>query len=153
MSQSNVRKRCVGLEFSGFFQRTFYPCSMPQRFSGVKMLIVDDEADLRNMVADHFSSHGAETREAANGTEAFEIYKTFGPQIVFTDMMMAKGSGVDLLKSIRSSDKGPQSLVVVMTGQSDNDLVKLKELGADSIVAKPYTLRGLVQLAQDLLKT
>lgn len=122
-------------------------------FKGLKILIVDDEADLRMINVDRFTMLGCEVHEAANGTEAFEIYQRVRPRVVLTDMQMRGGDGLQLLNAIRNHPEASNAIIVIASGYSDSSSKDLKSAGADAIVAKPYSMKQISEVVQKLLSS
>lgn len=124
-------------------------------FKGLKILIVDDEADLRMINVDRFTLLGCEVFEASNGQDAFEVYLRVKPRVVLTDMQMSGGTGLELLSWIRAhvDDSAPRPIVVIATGYSDTSSKELASAGADAVVAKPYSMKQISEVVQKVLSS
>lgn len=119
---------------------------------GKRILIVDDEPEMRNLLADEFSFYGADVGTAESGIEALQIL-TRGPfEVVRSDVRMANGDGLFLLKAIRTKIKSPP-LVVMMTGFSEYSVSEMYDLGAEAIFSKPFELDEIVKRILTLLKS
>jgi len=105
---------------------------------GARILIVDDEADNREMLCRHFEFEGYEVDSAANGEEALEQMRSARIEVVISDFIMPVMDGIDLLRAIRR--QYPMTHVIMMTGYAtlDNALSCMRH-GADTCVFKPLT--------------
>lgn len=113
---------------------------------GLKILVVDDENDIREIVVDEFIYSGAEVFNAPNGKIAFELYQAHGPfDIVLSDVRMPGGDGIELLRNIMSQ-KGPKPLVHLISGFTDVTVPEALKLGAKSLISKPFHIDHVIQL-------
>ena len=80
----------------------------------VKLLIVDDEAEICDMLSRHFRYHGYDVETAENGFEALDILDRASYQVVISDIAMPKMTGVQLLEAIRQQH--PMIHCIMMTG-------------------------------------
>lgn len=89
----------------------------------IRVLIVDDERHIRNLIRLIVSSLGAEVvGEAGDGVQALELYKQLSPDITMLDINMPKLDGISVLKQIVALN--PRSLVIMMTSLNAIDVVK-----------------------------
>lgn len=101
-----------------------------------RILIVDDEREIRDMLERHLRYEGLETRTASNGTEALQILQGWPASVVATDITMPRMNGLKLLERIRSEYPGTR--VVVMTGRTNEEsILASMRGGADACVLKP----------------
>ena len=108
-----------------------------------KILIVDDEVDICEMMSFTFDSHGFQTYVAHDAAEAFEIVKAEDPDLVVSDIRMPKGGGMKLLEDIKNhNDQRPK--VFLITGYSDNTREEAISAGEEDVLAKPIKLQELV---------
>lgn len=105
------------------------------------VLVVDDEPDLRELVALTLADEGYEIDVARNGREALERIDVRSPDLVLLDMMMPVMNGRELCTALR--DKGMAPRVVVMTA-ADHVAQCARELGAVGWLAKPFDIDDLV---------
>ncbi len=116
-----------------------------------KVLIVDDEVDICEMMAFSFESQGFETLIANDPEEAFELIKKEDPDLVISDIRMPKGGGMKLLEEIKKNDpKRPK--VFLITGYSDRTRDEALASGAEDVLAKPIKLQALIERAKEALK-
>jgi len=116
---------------------------------GARLLIVDDEPEIREMLCRHFEYLDYEVDSAADGLEALEKLRTARTEVVISDIVMRGMDGVDLLRAIRK--QYPMTHVIMMTGHVtlDNALSCMRH-GADTCVFKPLTDLGELEAAVDM---
>ena len=108
----------------------------------LKILIVDDEEGIRNLLRDIFETEGYQLALAENGREALEQYEIFRPDLIIADIKMPKMDGLELLQEIRSKDN--DVLIVLMTGYgSEEYAVKAVEFRANNYLHKPINQNQL----------
>lgn len=118
--------------------------------NGKKILVVDDEPDIRDIVKDEFDIQGGKVFEASNGKEAFKVANSNSVDVIVSDVRMAGGSGVDLLKEIRAqSSHSP--VVILITGFTDSTAEEVYQFGADALFPKPCDLEQLSKAASRAL--
>ena len=101
-----------------------------------KILVVDDDDALREMVGLVLSGAGYEPVFAADGISAVEVFKSVEPDLVLLDIMLPGQSGIEVCKQIRSFSGTP---IVMLTAKGDTeDVVAGLEAGADDYVVKPH---------------
>jgi signal transduction histidine kinase len=101
-----------------------------------KVLVVDDERPILEMLELSLSSEGYEVLTAENGEKALEIFKQHGPRLVLTDIKMPGIDGIEVLKRIKAMDNEVE--VIVITGHGDMDTaVAALQNGASDFVTKP----------------
>jgi two-component system phosphate regulon response regulator PhoB len=116
------------------------------------VLIVDDEADLRDLVDFHLRQAGYRTLQAAGGAAALSICNRERPDIVLLDLNLPDVSGVDVCRTLRAQPETRDVPVLMLTARGgETDRVVGFEVGADDYVTKPFSLRELV-LRVDALK-
>lgn len=106
------------------------------------LLIVDDEPDLRELIEADFQRKGYVVHGAASGFEAWDKLRTLEVDAVLSDVRMANGDGIALLRKIR--EEYPRSIpVILMTGFADIDEATCRQLGAYRVIAKPFARKDL----------
>lgn len=101
-----------------------------------RVLIVDDDENICEVLNMYLMSAGYETRKCHNGKEACNIFNDFKPELVLLDIMLPGMDGVEVLKWIRKNSEIP---VIMLTAKGDTfDKVLALELGADDYVVKPF---------------
>jgi len=108
-----------------------------------KLLIVEDEREIRNMVEGFLRKEGfARIYQASNCTEAMEVFRSVKPDIAILDVMLPDGDGFSLLSSLRQISNMPV-LFLSARGEDEDRLLGLG-LGADDYIVKPFLPRELV---------
>jgi len=108
-----------------------------ERTSG-EVLIVDDDASIRTMLAFVFDDAGYTVIEAADGAEALEVLRTDPPALMVLDLMMPMVDGVEVLRQRERDGLAAGTRILVLTAKLDTeDAVWCWELGADEYVTKP----------------
>ncbi|CAN5400515.1 hypothetical protein BH10BDE1_BH10BDE1_19970 [soil metagenome] len=116
---------------------------MSTDLTGYKILIVDDEQDLREILSEDFSLQGATVFTAKNGREAFDIAVRERPHVILSDVRMPGGDGVELLKRVREVYGSAPPHVFLLTGFSDLKDDEAALLGGQGLVSKPFSLKLL----------
>ena len=110
-----------------------------------KVLIVDDEADILEIISYNLIKEGYEILTAKNGIEALEKVGPFKPNLVILDIMMPKMSGVEVCKILRSKPEYNDTLIIFLTALKDeSSQIKGLETGADDYISKPISPKVLV---------
>ena len=115
-----------------------------------KILIVEDEAKLREVLCDYFSSKGERPDEAENGVQALELIEENEYDAVLLDIMMPELDGLSVCRAVRRANDVP---IIFLTALSDEeDKLLGYELGADDYVTKPFTMSVLYAKTMALIK-
>lgn len=102
-----------------------------------RLLVVDDDQDVRGMVARFLQGEGYQVTEATTGAEAMTAVLERAPDLVLLDLMLSSEDGFDVLASIRRHSEVP---VIVLSGRDrETDRVLGLKLGADDYVCKPFS--------------
>ena len=125
---------------------------MPENTGGVSLLVVEDEAGLRCSIADYFSDSGFRVAEAVSGNGGLAAFRAHRPDIVFTDLSMPDGSGLDLIAALHA--ESPHTPIVVISGAGMvADAVTAMKLGAWDYLCKPIRdMASLEHLARQLIE-
>lgn len=102
-----------------------------------RVLVVDDEENIRLVLRTLLRRTGYEVETASNGEEALKLVETFGPDFVLTDARMPKMGGLDLLSTLRAKQSDATVIVMSAYGNVDMALEAIK-LGAYDYVQKPF---------------
>lgn len=107
-----------------------------------KILIVDDDENIREVLKMYLENSGYDTKSAADGKEAQEVFVEYKPDLVVLDIMLPYVDGVDVLKWIRKDYETP---VIMLTAKGDTfDKVLGLELGADDYMVKPFEPKEVI---------
>ena len=115
-----------------------------------KILIVDDEAAIRRIVAFRLQQSGYQIVTATNGVEALESFNQTYPDLVIIDLMLPEMSGFELTEQIRKKSYVP--LIILSAATDETSIIKGLELGADDFVKKPFSPQELEVRIKGLLK-
>jgi two-component system cell cycle response regulator len=120
----------------------------------VEVLIVDDEATIREMLSVHFDLAKYTFREAGNGEEALERLDEHVSDVVVLDVMMPVMDGLETCRRIRENPRTALSYVIMLTAKdSVDDKVAGLDLGADAYLAKPFDPKELMALVRVGMRT
>jgi two-component system, OmpR family, response regulator ResD len=126
------------------------PGSFGETGSRSRILVVDDESVVRDIVVRYLRHDGFETLEAADGVTARRLIETDRPDLVVLDVMIPEFNGLDLCRWIRANEDLP---VVLLTARGEeSDRITGLELGADDYVVKPFSPRELVIRVKSILR-
>lgn len=118
----------------------------------VKVLVVDDDRDLRFLIASAFQAEGHTVAEADDGEAALAMVESTRPDAVILDLMMAGSHGWDLLRSIRRDPDNAGLPVIVCTALSDGRTESNGwSLGCDAFISKPFKPDQLVEELEDVV--
>jgi DNA-binding response OmpR family regulator len=117
---------------------------------GARILVVDDDADVRGLVRELLERAGASVREAADGREALRVLYDVRPEVIVLDVTMPQLDGWQTLERIRDLTAVP----VLMLTARDTELEKVRGLkeGADDYVTKPFGRQELLARVEALLR-
>ncbi|MBU7456154.1 response regulator YycF [Leuconostoc fallax] len=107
-----------------------------------KILVVDDEKPISDIIKFNLTKEGYDVITAADGKEALSLYSDESPDLVLLDQMLPEVDGIEVLRQIRSNDDTP--VIMVTAKDSEIDKVLGLEMGADDYVTKPFSNRELV---------
>ncbi|SPF55434.1 Transcriptional regulatory protein SrrA [Candidatus Desulfosporosinus infrequens] len=114
------------------------------------ILLVEDDARMREIVNDYFSKEDFQILEAENGREALELFEAQEVNLVLLDIMIPEVDGWSVCKRLRKVSDVP---IIMITSRADeDDKLMGYDLGADDYVTKPFSPRVLVAKAKMLLK-
>jgi two-component system alkaline phosphatase synthesis response regulator PhoP len=120
---------------------------------GKKILIVDDEPDILEILEYNLQNEGYETSLAKDGEEGLQKAKLFKPDLIILDVMMPIKNGMDVCKILRSLPGFKETIIVFLTALNDEfSHVKGLELGADDYISKPVTPKILISKVNALFR-
>lgn len=135
---------------------TKYPAAMARENgrTAKTILIVDDEEDLRQSIADALESEGYRVVSAADGREGIAEAVTFTPDLILVDYRMPEVDGVQFLRDLRSHDEVKNTPVMIVTVDPQLELRKsATDLGIQGFLVKPFSMGELMQSVRNLLQT
>jgi DNA-binding response OmpR family regulator len=116
-----------------------------------RILIVDDEVDLLQMIAFQFTSKGFEVQTAGDGLEALQKVPVFRPDLIILDMNMPRMGGIEFYNKICGKDGKPMFPVLVLTARA-NVQGLFKDLEIDGFMTKPFEIDQLISQAELIIK-
>lgn len=112
-----------------------------------RILIVDDERDIRQLIRLHIERAGMQAEEAASGRQAIELMRNQGFELIILDLMMDDRNGFEVLKYLQ--DSGSKTLVIVLSARrQEQDKIITLGLGADDYITKPFSPLELIARVQ-----
>ena len=117
-----------------------------------RVLVVDDEPMVREVVGRYLAREGFTVAEAADGPAAIEAVDSFRPDLVVLDVMLPGKSGFDVLRTIRLRGDAAPPVILLTARVEETDRVLGLELGADDYVVKPFSPRELVARVRTVLR-
>ena len=114
------------------------------------ILVVDDEATLRETLAWNLQQEGYLVVEAADGRQALDRFRAERPDLVLLDLMLPELSGVEVCRRMRAESDVP--ILMLTARDSEVDKIVGLEVGADDYVTKPFSLRELMARVRALLR-
>ena len=118
---------------------------------GCRVLVADDDADIRELVEFKLSQAGYAVQAVPDGLAAWEAFESEPPAIAVLDVMMPGLSGFDVLRKIRESEH-PRVPVLMLSAKSrDSDVDTGFAIGADDYVIKPFSPRELLHRVNTML--
>ncbi|MFO8009676.1 MAG: response regulator transcription factor [Dehalococcoidia bacterium] len=115
-----------------------------------RILIVEDEDTLREMLRYNFEVEGYEVIEAADGLKAVELARTKSPELVILDIMLPGLDGFEVCRQLRSELTVP--ILMLTAKEEEIDRVLGLELGADDYITKPFSIRELKARVKAMLR-
>jgi CheY-like chemotaxis protein len=117
-----------------------------------RVLVVDDKEDNRTLLFDLLSNVGFDTRQAVNGLEAVEEFKSWNPHLIFMDMRMPVMDGFEAIRRIRSDPDGKNVRIISATASVfEEDRRLVLAAGADEFLPKPIREADLFEMVRRLL--
>jgi len=118
-----------------------------------KILLVDDESDILEMIGYNLEKEGYEVQTAVNGRKAIEIAKNFNPDLVLLDVMMPEMDGMETCRELRENPQFNNLIIAFLTARNeDYSQIAGFDAGADDYIAKPIKPRVLVSRVKALLR-
>ena len=117
-----------------------------------KVLVVDDERNIRNILDFSLESEGFYVVSAADGEEAYALAITEHPDLIILDVMMPKGDGFETCQRLKQDQRTAAIPVVLLTAKTGrDDRQRGQDVGADEYIIKPFSPARVVEVVQSLL--
>ena len=121
--------------------------------SDIKILCVDDEPDILEILKYNLSNEGYDVTTAADGKSAIKIALNIIPNLIIMDVMMPKMDGIEACETLRSNEKFNDTIIMFLTARGeDYSHVAAYDAGADDYVTKPVKPKVLVSKVKGLLR-
>ncbi|UQD52423.1 DNA-binding response regulator [Bacillus methanolicus] len=118
--------------------------------SNIRILVIDDEEDMRNLLHMYLENSGFHCFEASNGTEGIEYVRTHFPDLVILDIMMPDEDGFQVCKKIRELSSVP---IIFLSAKGEEwDKVNAFHLGGDDYIVKPFSPGELIARIQAVIR-
>jgi len=115
-----------------------------------KILIVDDDLNISELISLYLTKEMYETRTAADGYEALDLFESFSPDLVILDLMLPGKDGYEVCREIRQRRDTP---IIMLSAKGETfDKVLGLELGADDYIIKPFDAKELVARCKAVLR-
>ncbi len=125
--------------------------SQAQALAGPQLLVVDDEPELRSLLAEYFSRHGYAVRTAADAAQARQELAAQVPMLAILDINMPGENGLSLARWVRGAHP-LIGLIMLSTEGGSGDRILGLELGADDFLPKPFEMRELLARVRAVLR-
>ena len=117
-----------------------------------KILVVDDNEDIRTSVSQILEVHGYEVTGAENGIECLKLLEHMLPDLVILDIMMPGMSGWDVAARIKEHEKWHMVPIVFLTAKGDDMSMGLGGLTSEDYIVKPFDVGKLLECVDHILK-
>jgi DNA-binding response OmpR family regulator len=118
-----------------------------------RILIVDDEADLRTVLRFGLEADGFEVFEAGDGEEGLRCAREIQPDLMVLDLMLPKMDGYKVCRALKFDQRFRAMPIVILSARSsEQDRQLALTMGADVFITKPYEMRGLVAVIRQKIE-
>ncbi|MEN6467987.1 MAG: response regulator [Smithella sp.] len=118
-----------------------------------KILIVDDEQDIADLVSYNLEKEGYVTIKAYDGGDVLKTVKNQKPDLIILDLMLPRMNGLDICRAIRANPETVQLPIIMLTAKSDEvDKIIGLEIGADDYMTKPFSVKELIARVRTVLR-
>lgn len=125
---------------------------MPSPDASPCVLLVDDEADILEILRYNFEQHGYDVHTARNGAAALARAEAIRPDLLVVDVMMPEMDGIELCRRIRHDPALSSTPILILTARTDEETAEDGLVaGADAVLHKPVTLPDILSAARSLL--
>ncbi|MEL7565740.1 MAG: response regulator transcription factor [Dehalobacterium sp.] len=118
--------------------------------TGKKILVVDDEEKIGEIVESYLKHNGYRVQKAYSGSDALRIFEKENPTLVILDLMLPDISGEEICRILRKKSRVPIIMLTAKVGEED--LLKGLDIGADDYITKPFSPRELVARVAALIR-
>ena len=126
---------------------------MAVSFSGLKVLIVEDETSQVELLRFNFEKSGYSTLVAMDGEEGLLLAEEANPDLIVLDWMLPELSGIEVCRRLKRSEKTRTIPIMMLTARGEeSDKVRGLDTGADDFVVKPYSVKELMARARAMIR-
>lgn len=119
----------------------------------IKVLIVDDDPDILELMRYHLTKNGYDVSQAENGFDAIELAEEIKPKLIILDIMMPQKDGVEICATLRDNPNFNDTLIVFLTARNEDfTQIACYESGADDFIVKPIKPRVLMSRISGVLR-
>ena len=112
-----------------------------------KILLVDDEPDIIELLSYNFRKKGFDVNSAINGIEGLTALKTYHPDVIIIDIMMPGMNGIEMCKQLRTIEEYRDTRVIFLSATNDvNMVIDAIQAGGNHYVSKPIHLNVLINM-------
>lgn len=109
---------------------------------GARILVIDDEREIRRALTTNLGAHGFRVAEAETGAEAVALYGSFRPDLIVLDLTLPDVDGMSIIETVRERASTP--IVVLSVRGAERDKVSALNKGADDYLTKPFSVNELL---------
>ncbi len=118
-----------------------------------KILVIEDEEDIREVLRYNLAREGYEISVAESGEQGLQLALSSGPNLVLLDLMLPGMSGLDVCRALQADNKARSIPIVMVTAKGEeSDIVVGLEMGADDYVTKPFSIKILLARVRAALR-
>ncbi len=121
---------------------------MSNELNGVKVLLVDDERDLLDLIAENLESFGAIVFKVEDGVQALELIEKTDLDFIFCDLKLPRLSGTELLKKLKDNGVHLPNFYF-FSGYPEKTDSELRKLGAQGFLNKPFEIEDIVNIVKN----
>ncbi len=118
-----------------------------------RVLIVEDEPDIRDLLAFHLEREGYQVTKSRTGSEALRLVRSSPPDLMLLDIMLPEMDGLEVCRRLRQDSRTSRLPIIMLTAKGDEvDRVLGLELGADDYIVKPFSPKEVVARVRAVLR-
>ncbi|MDC7225752.1 MAG: response regulator [Spirochaetales bacterium] len=120
---------------------------------GEKILVIEDEHDIRELISYNLESEGYDIIKASSGNEGIEKVQKNVPDLILLDIMLPDIDGLEVCRKLKREDATKDIPIIMLTAKSeDSDIISGLELGAEDYITKPFSPRVLIARLRAVLR-
>lgn len=125
----------------------------PQGHARPRILVVDDESDLVDLLSINLEKHGLSTLRASDGRQGLSVARAERPDLAIIDVMMPEMDGMELVRRLKRDPMLSTMPILMLTAKTaEQDELAALSIGAEDYLAKPFSMRILIARVQSLLR-